>query len=62
MLEFARKRGRGRQDVILGEILSGFFFVIRRVLLGLFGGSTWAVRLLVGKLQCMCHNKLTKMV
>lgn len=62
MLEFARKRGRGRQDVILGEILSGFFFVIRRVLLGLFGGSTWVVRLLVGKLQCMRHNKLTKMV
>lgn len=60
MLEFARKRGRGRQDVILGEILSGFFFVIRRVLL--FGGSTWVVRLLVGKLQCMRHNKLTKMV
>ena len=57
MLEFARKRGRGRQDVILGEILSGFFFVIRRVLLGLFGGAVpgWYVYLLGNCSVCVTN-------
>ena len=74
MLEFARKRGKKRrlQDVILGEIfqrpltLGVFIRVFLRSLcfVGVPRGSTWVVRLLVRKLQlqCMCHNKLPKMV